>query len=188
MAAELGLRTAPKPDSQDVCFITKSDGREAFLAARTELHQARVVDSDGVVVGAVDAIEMVTIGQRRGLNLAGGSEPRFVTDVDVSTSTVTIGTRRDLMTDVLVLDQIVWAAEAVTGQVMVQCSAHGTAEAALITDAAGPSDGSVTLRWMEPHRRVAPGQSVVMYQLVGGRELGEPPAATEVVVGGGIAR
>lgn len=188
MAAELGLRTAPKPDSQDVCFITKSDGREAFLAARTELHQARVVDSDGVVVGAVDAIEMVTIGQRRGLNLAGGSEPRFVTDVDVSTSTVTIGTRRDLMTDVLVLDQIVWAAEAVTGQVMVQCSAHGTAEAALITDAAGPGDGSVTLRWMEPHRRVAPGQSVVMYQLVGGRELGEPPAATEVVVGGGIAR
>src|SRR6202011_5875885 len=44
-AAELGLRTAAKPDSQDVCFITKSGGREAFLGDRIPLHPGRFVDA-----------------------------------------------------------------------------------------------------------------------------------------------
>lgn len=199
IAAELGLRTAPKPDSQDVCFITKSDGREAFLAERTELHSARVVDERGVEVGGVDSIEMVTIGQRRGLNLAGGSEPRFVTDVDVATSTVTIGTRADLLSDHVDIEDIVWSAEPVAGRVMVQASAHGqpaeaTIEAVLSVEAPAGSEAgsagadaagrrSVRLVWAEPHRRIAPGQSVVMY-----RQSSVDGMIVDYVVGGGIAR
>lgn len=181
IAAKLGLRTAPKPDSQDVCFITKTDGREAFLAARTELHPARVVDSDGHQVGTVDTIEMVTIGQRRGLNLAGGAEPRFVTDVDVATSTVTIGSRRDLMIDSTDIANLVWATEPVHGEVLVQCSAHGTAAPARVEQIEGRPD-EMRLLWSEPHRRVAPGQSVVLYQA-----LTNGGVPREIVVGGGIA-
>ncbi len=47
LASALGLRTAAKPDSQDVCFITRANGREAFLADRVELHRGVVLDSDG---------------------------------------------------------------------------------------------------------------------------------------------
>ena len=86
----LGLRTAAKPDSQDVCFITRADGREAFLGGRMALHPARVVDEDGREVGRTDAVELVTIGQRRGLELAGGGDRRFVVDVDVAAATVTV--------------------------------------------------------------------------------------------------
>src|SRR3546814_2680042 len=66
-AVRLGLRTASKPDSQDVCFITSVEGRRGFLRDRITYTPGRVVDTDGVEVGRVDAVELVTIGQRRGL-------------------------------------------------------------------------------------------------------------------------
>ena len=47
LAASLGLRTATKPDSQDVCFITSTGGRSDFLRRRLDLHPADVVDTDG---------------------------------------------------------------------------------------------------------------------------------------------
>ncbi|MBW3579936.1 MAG: tRNA 2-thiouridine(34) synthase MnmA, partial [Actinobacteria bacterium] len=92
-AAALGLRTATKPDSQDVCFITSGRGRASFLAARTPLTEGRVVDLDGVEVGRVPAVELVTVGQRRGLGLAGGGEARYAVAVDVASARVTIGHR-----------------------------------------------------------------------------------------------
>ena len=46
-AAALGLRTATKPDSQDVCFITTTGGRQRFLSERIPFTPARVVDSGG---------------------------------------------------------------------------------------------------------------------------------------------
>src|SRR5262245_22136756 len=60
MAADLGLRTAAKPDSQDVCFITSAGGRRDFLGRRMPFHPADVVDTAGRRLGRVDAIELVT--------------------------------------------------------------------------------------------------------------------------------
>ncbi|MGH9276754.1 MAG: tRNA 2-thiouridine(34) synthase MnmA, partial [Acidimicrobiales bacterium] len=78
-ARALGLRTADKPDSQDVCFVTTAGGREELLAGRIPLHPGRVVDRAGETIGSVDAVELVTVGQRRGLGTSGGtSERRFV--------------------------------------------------------------------------------------------------------------
>jgi tRNA-uridine 2-sulfurtransferase len=180
-AAALGLRTAAKPDSQDVCFVTRSEGRAGFLAARTALHPGRVVDTDGAEVGDVDAIELVTIGQRRGLALAGGAQRRFVVDVDVPARTVTVGPPERLT----VVDQRVgpvgWAGAPVEGDVLVQCAAHGRVAAAEVR----PDDDGVVIRWAEPQRRVAPGQSVVLYRRVTDTDT---ETDTEVVVGGGPAR
>ena len=81
-AAALGLRTAAKPDSQDVCFITQTGGREAFLGARIPFRSGTVVDRAGTVLGEVPSIELVTVGQRRGLGLPGGGPKRYVTEVD----------------------------------------------------------------------------------------------------------
>ncbi len=160
LAAAAGLRTSTKPDSQDVCFITSTHGRDGFLRARTALTPGRIVDTSGTEVGAVEAVELVTIGQRRGLNLAGGAAPRFVVGVDVSTATVTVGGAEDLLRAETPLGEPEWAHRPVTGAVSAQCSAHSAAEpAALVRDGHG-----WLLRWSEPHRRVAPGQSVVFYE------------------------
>jgi tRNA-specific 2-thiouridylase len=179
LAASRGLRTAAKPDSQDVCFITRAEGRAAFLSARAELHPGTVVDGSGAQVGRVDAVELVTIGQRRGLDLAGGSERRFVTDVDVAGRTVTVGAADQLRDPGLVVEQLVWADGPVEGAVDAQCSAHGAPAAAV---AALRDDGAVVLQWREPQRRVAAGQSVVLYQQV----ADVAGASGAVVVGGGI--
>jgi tRNA-specific 2-thiouridylase len=180
LAAELQLRTAQKPDSQDVCFITRAQGREAFLARRTELHEGRIVDTDGHDVGTVTAVELVTVGQRRGLHLAGGLGRRFVVDVDVPNRVVTVGAPEALQRDELELDQVVWAAGPVEGRVRAQCSAHGSAEPAVVELL---DDGAVRVRWDEPRRRVAVGQSVVLYQV-----LDTVHGPDEVVVGGGLVR
>jgi tRNA-specific 2-thiouridylase len=181
LATELGLRTASKPDSQDVCFITRAHGRAAFLSERAELHAGRVLDARGEQVGTVSAVELVTIGQRRGLELAGGSDRRFVVDVDVPSRTVIVGGRDDLLQHELVLERVVAAdGGPLSGEVWAQCSAHGEPAPAVVE----PHGPCLRLRWRTPQRRVAPGQSVVLYAP---RLLDDTARSTEhVVIGGGV--
>jgi tRNA-specific 2-thiouridylase len=164
-ALELGLGTATKPDSQDVCFITAAAGRRAFLGDRIPLRPARIVDESGARVGHVDAIELVTIGQRRGLGLGGGGEPRYVTQVDTETATVTVGAKASLQCDSVPLETWRWVGSPCDTLVDVQTSAHGpTTSARVFPD---------RVEWTAPRRRVAPGQSVVAF-------------VDDLVVGGGI--
>ena len=163
-----GLVTARKPDSQDVCFITASAGRRRFLGQRIPMSPGRLVDSSGSELGTVEALELVTVGQRRGLGAIGGGSPRYVLDVDAESSTVTVGSRAELDYEVTPLSDWHWTYGPVDGPVLVQTSAHGAPETATI-DRAG-----MAVRWAELRRRVAPGQSVVAYQ-------------GDIVVGGGTA-
>ncbi len=176
-AESLGLRTAGKPDSQDVCFITSSSGRQGFLGRRIELRPGRIVDETGRQIGAVDAVELVTVGQRRGLGLAGGGAPRYAVDVDVPAATVRVGSARELLSHTVTIGRLVWAAGPVWGRVGAQCSAHGAVRPAEVVPGpdGGDGDGVVVVRFDEAHRRVAAGQSVVLYD-------------GDEVVGGGIAR
>lgn len=160
LATRHGLVTADKPDSQDVCFITASMGRASFLGDRIPLRSGRVVDTSGTQVGTVDAIETVTIGQRKGLGLSGGGAPRYVVDVDVGSSTVTVGLPDDLLRPAERLEFVAWVSDPRPLSVEAQISAHGrTAPAELIPTGAS----SAEIRWSDPQRRVASGQSVVAY-------------------------
>ena len=173
LAADLGLRTADKPDSQDVCFIT-AKGRASFLGARIPLRPGVAVDTAGTPVGTVDAIELVTIGQRRGIDGTGGADDRrYVVDVDVPAARVTVGRAEDLLVSETIVRAVTWSAEPCMGRVLVQTSAHGATAPAHASIA---PDGVLALRWDAPHRRVAPGQSAVLY------DLGDT-----YVLGGGIA-
>ncbi len=163
-----GLVTAHKPDSQEVCFITTSQGRRNFLSERIPMRPGRVVDTEGEQVGSVESLELVTIGQRRGLGAAGDGRPRYVLDVDTQTATVTVGSLEDLNCVTTALADWRWTGEPVDGEVLVQTSAHSTPTAAVIDTC------DAEVRWAEPRRKVAPGQAVVAYQ-------------DDIVVGGGTA-
>ncbi|MDP6077099.1 MAG: tRNA 2-thiouridine(34) synthase MnmA [Acidimicrobiales bacterium] len=167
-AKTLGLRTANKPDSQDVCFITSASrgggGRREFLRRRIPLTAGRVVDGSGAEVGRVDAVEMVTLGQRKGMDLAGGNTPRYATAVDTTTATVTVGPAADLFVDTTPVSGAGWANRPVEGRVLVQTSAHGKPASAFLQVESSVEEGQMLVRWDEPHRKVAPGQSVVFYQ------------------------
>ena len=173
LADARGLRTATKPDSQDTCFLPQSGGRETFLGARIPMRPGRVVDTAGRAIGAVDAIELVAVGQRRGLGVGATSmngEARYAVDVDTAAGVVTVGSLDDLMRSHQPVAQWTWADAAIDpgARVLVQTSAHGEAHPATFTG------NGVT--WDEPQRRVAPGQSVVAYA-----------ADNDAVLGGGIA-
>jgi tRNA-specific 2-thiouridylase len=168
LAAQLGLRTAAKPDSQDVCFITRSAGRRAFLGERIPLRSATVVDGDGVAVGQVDAVELVTLGQRRGLGLQGGGAPRYVVDVDVAARRVVVGAPSDRLVAEQAVEGLRWTDGVLAGPLEVQCSAHGAPRRGEIIPGAG---GVGTVRWGQPEPKVATGQSLVLYdgdEVVGG--------------------
>jgi tRNA-specific 2-thiouridylase len=168
-ATELGLRTATKPDSQDVCFISRVGGRHAFLSERIELHPATVIEvGTGAELGSVEAVELVTVGQRRGMG-GGHEDRRYAVSVDPAARRVVTGTEADLLTREVMVDGWEWIAPVPPGDelVDVQSSAHGVVTAGTVT-----GDG---VALAEPIRRVAPGQSVVLYR--GDR-----------VLGGGIAR
>jgi tRNA-uridine 2-sulfurtransferase len=159
-AARLGLVTAAKADSQDVCFITATGGRSAFLGPRIRTRPAPVVDTTGTEVGRVAAVELVTIGQRRGLGLPGGGDRRYVIDVDPAEPRVTVGSADDLLTTELPVDGFRWVGDAVPGQLLVQRSAHGRADPATVTEHGA---GRATVHLAAPVPRTAPGQSVVLY-------------------------
>ena len=165
-AARLGLRTADKAESQDVCFILASDGRERFLADRMPLHAGVVVDAAGDTVGQVDAVELVTVGQRRGLGTIGGTEPRYALHVDTAARRVVVGDRAELATSATPVDGFTWVDEPVPVGALVrgQVSAHGNAAVATYT-----GEG---LEWSAPVKRVAPGQTVALYDRGNRRVLG----------------
>lgn len=165
-AARLGLRTATKPESMDVCFITRGN-REEFVTARAGARPGPVVDDDGAVLGRHEGVTGFTIGQRRGVGVATG-ERRYVVDLDAATATVTLGRRDDLLRDaaevrgLLFVDGVPEVGEPLD----VQVRAHGT-------PAAGRLDGT-RVRFDQPQPRVAPGQVVALY-------------AGDTLLGGGIA-
>ncbi len=170
-ATALGMRTADKPDSQDVCFIAKSQGgRVTFLGSRIPLHKATAVDTDGRELGTVDAVELITLGQRKGLGVAVG-ERRYVVDVDVAGRRVVVGGPDDLLANDVSLGLMTWVhgAPVEGASVFAQCSAHGEP-----IPATAHQEGTL-VRFVEPARRVAPGQSVVLFD-------------GDLVLGGGIAR
>jgi tRNA-specific 2-thiouridylase len=183
-AEKLGLRTADKPDSQDVCFIHSVGGRQVFLGDRIPLRPATLVDPEGTEVGSVDSIEMVTLGQRRGLNLGGDSDRRYVVDIDHDQARVTVGPRQELLVDSQLIDNVEWSDGPVFGPCHVQCSAHGTTRAGYTE--IGLEARQVVVTWDEPQQRVAVGQSVVLYHpehdaVIGGGIAGRPvPRSTAV--------
>lgn len=167
LAVRFGLRTAAKPDSQDVCFITAPSprlGRSVFLAQRIPLHPGRVVDvGTGAELATLEAIELVTVGQRRGLGVAHG-ERRYAVGVDVASSTVFAGAAGDLLTGGVAFSRRTWfdAPVPVGSKVHVQVSAHGPERPAVVT-----AEG---IEFRRPERRVAPGQVVACY--LGDRVVG----------------
>jgi tRNA-specific 2-thiouridylase len=165
-AIELGLRTATKPDSQDVCFISKTGGRETFLGNRIPFRKAEVVNEDGTPAGKVEALELVTIGQRKGLGIPGGGPKQYVVEVDTPNARVVIGEESSLYRKSLVVNNIVWSDTADINRlrshndVLVQSSAHGAAIPATVEIL---GNHEIRVLWAQPQRAIAPGQSVVLY-------------------------
>ena len=173
IAAELGLRTATKPDSQEICFVRDGNLPAYIEESMPEANVAGpIATSDGRVVGEHGGIARYTVGQRKGLGISLGT-PVFVTGIDAETNTITIGSRNELATGSITLDEtsFVSGPPAAGSRVLVQHRAHGDAVPARFYE-----QELVRIDFDEPVEAVAPGQSAALY------DYDEP----DVLLGGGI--
>ncbi len=177
-AAALGLATAAKAESQDLCFVDadlKSDLRRR-LAGR--FAPGPIVDLDGMEVGEHAGLPFFTVGQRAGLAIAPArpdSAPRYVIELRPASNTVVVGSRAALRRQSLDASSFRWvagSATAVGARCEAQVRARGSAHPATVT--AVGSEG-VSIAFDDPVDQVAPGQAVVLYR-------------GDEVLGGGVIR
>ena len=172
-ARRLGLATADKPESQEICFVPDGDYAavlERHLpAGSAALAAGPIVTTAGEVVGEHDGFARYTIGQRRGLP-GGRSRPLHVIAIQPESRAVVVGDATELDRYEVVLHEVNWLDDTPLpgAQCEVQVRHRSAAVRAEVT---GVSAGRVELRLLEPARAVAPGQSGVLYrgeQVLGG--------------------
>ena len=167
-AAALGLRTAEKPDSQDLCFVGNGDYRD-FLRDHFPESAApgEVVDLAGAVIGRHEGTAGFTVGQRKGLGVAVG-EPRYVVDVQPAARRVVIGRREDTLVSGCELGEVRFVAGGPPEDAALDVKVrYRSRPVAARLEAA--TEGWI-VRFDDPQPGVAPGQAAVFYR--GGEVLG----------------
>ncbi|MCE9631464.1 MAG: tRNA 2-thiouridine(34) synthase MnmA [Planctomycetia bacterium] len=171
-ATALGLITADKPDSQEICFV--APGEHARLVAHRlgGSRAGEIVDTSGRVLGLHAGIEHFTVGQRQGLGIAVGV-PLHVVRIESDTCRIVVGSRSDVPEHELTAAAASWLVEPPPEpfECLVQCRAQRAA-AAVVTPLAGDR---FTARFTGgPDRSpgpISPGQPAVCYageRLLGG--------------------
>ena len=196
IARGLGLVTADKPESQEICFVPGGDYR-AELRTRGGWvpRPGPVLDADGRRVGEHEGAAGYTVGQRKGLNVALG-EPRYVSRIDPATNAIVLGRREDLETREIPLDGGTFVAgEPPAGrdkrgawrpfraQVRIRHRAPLVDATVRPTAPGEPARGG---RWVvetdTPVWAIAPGQACVLYDgdtCLGGGRIARPAAVAE---------
>jgi len=181
-AARHGLRTAQKPESQDLCLADHHGSMKAFLDAYLPPRAGEIVLTDGTVVGSHDGIEHFTIGQRKGLGVA-WSEPLHVVRLDAAMNRVVVAPRAEAARAAAVVGAVNWVSIAPSSEafeVDVQVRYRSAPVKALLSplpatdaDAAAGRPHRCRLQFAEKQFSITPGQAAVFY-------------ADELVLGGGL--
>ena len=171
-ASALGLRTATKPDSQDICFVTSGDYRDFLREHFPEsTRPGDIVDGEGSVVGSHRGAAGFTIGQRRGLGIS-AAEPRYVVDIRPATATIVVGTRDELAVAGVRITEVSWVSGHPPAHLTVDLKVRYRSRPvpALIEGAGGEWTA-----WFDGES-AAPGQAAVLYngdEVLGGGTITE---------------
>ena len=171
-ARSLGLETADKPESQEICFVPTGDYRDLLRRRLPERHPALqpgpLVTAGGEVLGEHAGYAGFTVGQRKGLG-GGFDAPQFVVAIRPETREVVVGPRAALLSDAVDVEDPRWlgAPPAVGDRIGVQLR-HRARE--VVATVERTEDGLVALALEVPQSAVTPGQSAVLF--LGDRVLG----------------
>lgn len=172
IAEKNGLLNAHKSESQDICFIPDGDYARFIREYTGKDYPQGSFILHGEPIGLHNGVISYTIGQRKGLGIA-YSEPLYVCGKSAADNTVTLGTSEELNSSELTLRNfnLISLSEppAQPLRVGVRTRYHSEEAPAL---AYFNEDGTVTVRFDEPRRAIAPGQAAVLYD-------------GDIVVGGG---
>ncbi len=158
----LKLPNADKPDSQELCFVPDGDVRGFVSRELGPRAAGEVVDTEGRVLAEHTGIEGFTIGQRRGLGVAGAGKPKYVLQIIADQDRVVVGEAEELMRSTLTVKDAHWLPQAprepFEGEVRIRY--RHTPAAAQIT----PRGDRFDVVFDTPQRAVSPGQAAVVYR------------------------
>ena len=171
IAEKAGLSCAKKPDSQEICFIPDNDYARFIEERLGKSEPGEFISPEGLPCGIHQGIIHYTIGQRKGLGIALG-RPVFVKSIDPATNRVYLADAADSFEEEVFLTDL---------SCTFPDSIHSGMEAEVkIRSRANPAKSTLTLenglvrvRFAEPQRAPAPGQTGAIYQ-------------GDVVLGGGF--
>ena len=183
IARELGLATADKPESQEICFVPGGDYRDALRdRAGWQEQPGPILDRAGDRIGQHRGAPAYTVGQRKGLGVAAG-EPRYVSRIDPVTNTIQLGRREDLETRTFGVERVSFIADDHARRRFradVRIRHRSTPIPATVRPATfnEPQRGG---RWIveteAPVWAAAPGQAAVFYEgdvVIGGGRIARP--------------
>ncbi|MEO1622506.1 MAG: tRNA 2-thiouridine(34) synthase MnmA [Cyanobacteria bacterium J06632_3] len=178
IAASLGLHTADKPESQDLCLIEQHGSMKNFLDKFLAPKPGDIVNTDGKVLGQHEGIHHYTIGQRRGLGIA-APNPLYVVSLDVGRNQVVVGERDSVTSPACGVHRVNWVSMArpagpISAEVQIRYRSQAVpATIVPMAIAADSDDGTdhVKVIFDEPQFGVTPGQAAVWYDREG-RVLG----------------
>lgn len=167
-AQRLGLVTADKPDSQDICFVPHGDYTKIVKKIRPESETpGDIIHTDGRVLGQHQGIIHYTIGQRRGLGIGGGisesNDPFYVVEIGPKNNQVIVGPKEALARDIIYISDCNWLMPELSEAINVELkfrSAMKPVKANIKT-----LDGRRAALMLEKSQYgIAPGQAAVLYQ------------------------
>ena len=170
IAARLGLKTAFKKDSQDICFVGKKDYR-SFVEKRIDLTSAgEIFDVNGNKVGNHNGIHQFTVGQRKGLP-GGQATPRYVTKINVQNKNVIIGEQKDLLVESFIIEDVSFVKDIEYDNLSVQTRYNSEDLNCKINKI---SANELLVELIEPASSIAPGQFGVLFsgtKVIGGGRI-----------------
>jgi tRNA-specific 2-thiouridylase len=172
LAADYNLKTADKPESQDLCLIESHGSMQAFLDKYISQTTGDIVDANGNVLGQHTGIHHYTIGQRKGLGIA-AAEPLYVIAIDSVRNRVIVGTRDSATQSECTVARVNWVSiPAPTAPIRASVQVRYRSPAVPVT-AIPLEGGRLKLVFDEPQFSITPGQAAVLYD-------------GDIVLGGGI--
>jgi tRNA-specific 2-thiouridylase len=175
LAAEFGLHTADKPESQDLCLVEAHGSMQTFLDQYLAPQKGDIVDQSGRVLGQHDGIHHYTIGQRKGLGIA-AAQPLYVIGIDAGRNQVIVGDRDSTHQTECTVQQVNWVSIAapdtpIQAEVQVRYRSAAVPATIIPLESSENSAARVKVIFDEPQFSITPGQAAVWYRddlLLGG--------------------
>ncbi len=170
IAAQYGLASAQKPDSQEICFVPKDYRQFLNTQLSTRPEPGNFVGTSGEILGQHQGLPYYTVGQRRGLGIS-DSTPYYVVHLDAETNQVILGKSEETYVQTVYVSEVNWVSIDPISKPLVATAKLRYSHIGVSAKIFPQSNHTVRLELESPVRSVAPGQAAVFYHediLLGG--------------------
>jgi tRNA-uridine 2-sulfurtransferase len=175
VAAQFGLATAEKPESQDLCLIEAHGSMQTFIDKYITPTQGEIVNQAGQLLGTHEGVQHYTIGQRKGLGVA-AAHPLYVIGLDAGRNRVIVGDRDSAQRLSCTVQRLNWVSIAppsapIQAEIQIRYRSPAVRGTIIPLHDAGLSHPRVKIVFDEPQFSITPGQAAVWYDgetLLGG--------------------